>query len=377
MFRIFKISLFLSLILSLAACSGRKQCATVPNAEDSISFKYASFIHIYKGKGYQLAVLDNPWRRGQVLHRYILVPRGASMPDSLPQGTVLRTPLQRLAVGSSVHCSLLSELQSVQTIRAVCDSRYILLPKIQNLIRDDSVTDLGTSQNPDIEKLLAARCDAFLLSPYDGVSYGSVEAAGVPVVECADYMETSPLGRAEWMRFYGLLVGQGRVADSLFAVVEKNYLALKRQACAAREHPTLFTDLLTSAVWYQPGGKSTMGQLFSDAGATYLWADNHQSGSLCLSLETVLQKAANAQFWLIKYGAARDLTYSSLQREQKVYSRFSAFRSRNVWGCNLFHVPFFETGSFHPDYVLHDLINILHPGLLPDSRLKYFQPLKN
>ena len=343
---------------------------------DSVNFRYASFIHVYKYPHCRLAVLDNPWHKGKSLHRYVLVSRDSTLPANLPEGTVLRTPLNNLTVGASVHCGLLSELGALSAVKGVCDSKYILSPVLRDCIRSKRILDMGLSQNPNVERLIAMHCDAILLSPYDRCSFGAVETTRIPIVECADYMETSPLGRAEWMKFYGMLVGREACADSLFDKVEKDYLKLKALARQTKTRPTLFVDLLTSSVWYQPGGKSTMGQLFRDAGAAYLWAENGQSGSLSLSFESVFKKAHDAQLWLIKYGAVQDLTYAALQKEQPGYVRFRAFGTRKVWGCNLFHVPFSETGAFHPERVLSDMVRIVHPETGTGKTLQYFQPLR-
>ena len=188
-------------------------------------------------------------------------------------------------------------------------------------------------------------------------------------------METSPLGRAEWMKFYGLLFGCEQTADSLFMEVEKNYMELTEAAKKEHERPTILTEKLTGTVWYVPGGQSTMGRMVADAGATYPFLDNKQSGSLALPLEKVLEEARSADIWLIKYNAPTPLTYSQMLGENKGYAMIKAFKTRRVYGCNAAIKPIFEETPFRPDWLLQEFVNIAHPLKQPFVG-RYFEPLK-
>ena len=126
---------------------------------------------------------------------------------------------------------------------------------------------------------------------------------------------------------------------------------------------------------YVPGGESAIGKIYQDAGATYLFADYKESGSVRLSFETVYQKAKDADFWFLKYGAAESYTYQSLRSEKEQYARFRPYGSRRIFACNTLQVPFYEQEPYHPDLLLADIINILHPGLLKDHRNRFFTPL--
>ena len=163
-----------------------------------------------------------------ILHTYVLVDKEKSLPADLPEGTLVRTPLSKAVVYSSVHCGLLDQIGALESIGGVCDLKYIKLPEVQDGCRTGSIADVGNGMNPDMEKIIDLHPDAIMLSPFENSGgYGRVEKLDIPIIECADYMETSALGRAEWMRFYGLLFGEAQKADSLFAEVEKNYNELK------------------------------------------------------------------------------------------------------------------------------------------------------
>ena len=369
--------LYLILCLLLSACGGRKQSSSPESEGDTLTLKYAKNLCIVKYNDYTLATLRNPWDTTKVLRTYILTDKSKPQPSSLPQGTLVQVPLSRSLVYSSVHCSLLDELEAVNQIKGVCDLSYISIPSIQEGCRSGKITDAGNSMSPDIEKIIDMHPDAILLSPYENSNgYGRIEKLNIPIIECADYMETSALGRAEWMRLYGLLLGKEAQADSLFAGIEKEYLTLTQQVKSQNlKRPTVISEMKNSSAWYIPGGNSTMGRLYQDAGADYVFASLSNSGSVPLAFETVFDRGGNADIWLIKYNQPQDKTYSELERDYAPYARFKAFQDRKVYGCNTNHVPFYEESPFHPELLLKDLIKIFHPELLPDYDLKYFSNL--
>lgn len=364
-------------VLLLSACGGGSKTSSLQVEGDTVRMKYSSLLQIVKHADYTVVTIRNPWDTLKVLHTYLLADREKPLPEHLPEGTIVRTPLQKSVIYSSVHCSLWSELDELKGIGGVCGLEYIKLPQIQEGCRNGSIVNVGNSMNPDIERIIDLRPDAILLSPFENSGgYGRVGKLNIPIVECADYMETSALGRAEWMRLYGLLLGKEAQADSLFAGIEKEYLTLTQQVKSQNlKRPTVISEMKNSSTWYIPGGNSTMGRLYQDAGADYVFAYLSNSGSVPLAFETVFDRGGNADIWLIKYNQPQDKTYSELERDYAPYARFKAFQDRKVYGCNTNHVPFYEESPFHPELLLKDLIKIFHPDLLPDYDLKYFSNL--
>ena len=372
-------SLFIHLMLSVllfSACGGKSKTASVIEAEEAIPLRYAENLNLSATEDYTIARLRNPWDTTRILHTYVLVDKEKSLPADLPEGTLVRTPLSKAVVYSSVHCGLLNQIGALKSIGGVCDLKYIKLQEVQDGCRTGSIADVGNGMNPDIEKIIDLHPDAIMLSPFENSGgYGRVEKLNIPIIECADYMETSALGRAEWMRFYGLLFGQAQKADSLFAEVEKNYNELKALVAPLSYAPSVISELKNGSAWYVPGGKSTSARIYADAGANYVFADDEHSGSVPLTFETVFDKGQNADFWLIKYNQAIDKTYKELEQDYAPYTGFRAFKERNIYGCNTGKVDFYEDSPFHPDRLLKDLIKIFHPTLLEGYELKYFTKL--
>lgn len=366
-------------LLSLSACGGKRQESVVSGGEgDTIPLRYADNLTLVAYPEYTVATLRNPWDTLKTLHTYILVPSSRPLPARLPQGTVVRTPLRKSVVYSSVHCSLLEKLGVGGSIGGVCDLKYVKLPAIQDGCRRGTIADCGDGMNPDMERIIELHPDAILLSPFENSGgYGRIGKLDVPIIECADYMETSALGRAEWMRFYGLLFGVAPAADTLFAEVDSCYEGLKMRAALSSVSLSVVSELKSGSAWYVPGGRSTMGRLFNDACGRYAFADDRHSGSVPLAFETVFDKAGDADVWVVKYNRDRDMTYADLKAEYVGYAGFKAFKTRNIYGCNTANVPFYEETPFRPDYLLADLIQILHPEIGDLGGLRYFCRLKD
>ena len=215
-------ALIVTIVLLSSACGGGSKTSSIHEECDTLVFQYAENIQIIKHTSFTEVNLRNPWDTLKTLHTYLLVDKHQETPDHLPQGTVVRIPLEKSLIYSSVHCSLLNDLQSLSSIAGVCDLSYIRMPQIQKGCQTGEITDCGESMNPNIEKIIDLSPDAILLSPFENSGgYGRIEKLNIPIIECADYMETSPLGRAEWMRFFGILTGKEKVANDLFLQIEK------------------------------------------------------------------------------------------------------------------------------------------------------------
>ena len=365
--------------VSLLSCGGH-QSGGHQEEGDTLSFRYARLLTLVEHDGYTIADISNPWKPGKRLHRYYLVPKSNNSDlssQTFADGTVIRTPIERAAVFTTVHCALLTELGLGSKIVGVADAKYIKVPYIQQQIEAGCIVDCGNGLNPVVEIIMDVKPEVIMLSPFENSGgYGKTEEIGIPLIECAEYMETSPLARAEWMRFYGLLFGVGDKADHLFQQVDSSYTALKQQAEKAGEGRSVIVDKVTGSVWYMPGGRSTIGQMLQDAGANYPWATDEQSGSLALPFEAVLEKGGEADVWILRYNSDHDLQYDELLSEYHGYSHLKAFRQQEVYGCNVEQSLFYEETPFHPERLLTDFLQILHPEMTGLPALRYYKKVK-
>lgn len=372
--------------ITLTACQDGKTAAGMEEGGDTLQMKYAQLLTIvsHDEQGYTEVKVHNPWKEGTELHRYILVPKGkegdATMAKLAGQAhgegkaaatlgvktDTVRTPLESNLVFTAPHCQLLTELGCQNAITGVCDKDYINIPDIKSRAQADAkvahpIMDCGSSMQPDIERIIALHPEALLISPFENNGgYGKLDKLRIPIIETADYMETSPLGRAEWIKLYGLLLSSSK-ADSLFSAIEKEYLQLKAEAAKLPLGLSILTERKTGNVWYVPGGKSTMGILLRDAHAKYIFADDQHSGSLSMSPEQIIAKGNQIDAWALKYFGGNALTKNDLLAEYQGYQALKAFQSGTVYETNTSREPYFELTSFHPEILLREFIILSHP----------------
>lgn len=379
------VRLFLAALFGLIIAFAFGSCQVSGRSDDTVAcdtlrMKYAKLLTIIKHKvdaanvglcktgklhasdslAYTEVIIRNPWKKNAVLHRYLLVAKGEqgdSVVASLQgnQADIVRTPVKSSIVFTSPHCQLMCELGCRSAIKGVCDLDYINIKGIR-----EQVKDCGSSMAPNIESIILLKPEALLISPFENSGgYGKLDKLHIPIIETADYMETSPLGRAEWMKFYGMLFGSDR-SDSLFSAIEKEYFWLKGQAKTLPKGLSILTERKTGNVWYVPGGQSTIGVLLKDANARYIFEDDEHSGSLPMSPEQILAKGKKVDVWAFKYFGPQPLTRPQLLYEYKGYEALMAFKTKDIYECNTSNQPYFELTSFHPEVLLREFIILAH-----------------
>lgn len=390
-------------VLLVVACQGGKTASG--ERGDTLQMKYAELLTIVKHNdgAYTEAIIENPWKKGTTLHKYILVPKGkkgdetvARLKDDIRENATLqmgshcdivRTPLESNVVFTAPHCQLMYELGCKNAITGVCDKDYINIPDIKERVKlsdgkastsdtDKVIIDCGSSMQPDIERIIALKPEGLLISPFENSGgYGKLDKLHIPIIETADYMETSPLGRAEWMKFYGLLFKSEERSDSLFSSIEKEYLALKAEAAKLPQGLSILTERKMGSVWYVPGGKSTMGILLKDANAKYIFADDTHSGSLAYGPERILSKGTQVDVWAFKYFGGKALSKNDLLAEYEGYKVLKAFNSNSIYQVDTSTQPYFELTSFHPEILLREFIILAHPKATQFGKLRFYQHL--
>lgn len=370
LFFIFLIGWFICLV---TGCQSPGRTVSASTGQDSI--KYASGFTVNRCDGYTQVDVRNPWDTTLVLQRYLLVDSGLPLPSALPEGVVVCIPLKRIVVYNAVHCSMLARLGAETSVVGVCEPEYIKSEYIERGIADGSIVNLGESHAPNIEAILELAPQAIVASPIKNVGYGTVSKLKTPIIECTDYMERTPLGQAEWIRFLALFLGKDEQADSLFRATEKAYLDVKSLAASASYRPTVFSEMKIGSVWYTAGGRSFMANLFADAGADYIWQADSSTGSNPLSFESVFDRAAHADFWLIKYNNVREMTYASLKSDYSPYADFDAYQKRNIFICNTGENDYYEMLPQSPDVILKEFVAVFHPELLPEHVFRFYKKM--
>ena len=364
-----------SIILFYSCGNSQKKTIDNNGKRQTSELRYAKNITIERTKNYVAVRLLNPWKEGSILQTYYLVERDKDIivPND---GVKVLTPLRKSVIFTTAHANLVEILKAQEAIAGVADLKYMIIPDIQKRARlKDGIVDCGDGMKPDVERIIDLNADAILLSPFENSrGYGRLEQIGVPIIECADYMERSALGRAEWMKFYGILFGREKEADSLFSVVEQNYKSLRKQASKSKITRQVLPDRKVGAVWYLPGGESSVGLLYKDAHGAYAYANDKHSGSIAMPFETILDKFEQSDFWILSYNG--NLNLQQLLSEYQGYAKIKAFQKKEVYGCKIDSKPYFEEVSWRPDWLLSDLIQLFHPDL-HIAPLRYYQKIKD
>ena len=377
--KVVKNTVFLFLILSLfVQCKKENQHEIKSRIKNEIS--YAKGLEIYKYKDFSVVKITKPWPGAKENFTYVLKEKNGIIPDSLKRFTIIPIPLKSIVVTSTTHIPALEMLGIENTLVGFPNTDYISSEKTRKLIDAGKVREVGTNETLNTEVLID-------MSPDLIVSFGlnnnnptidNLQKSGLKVIYNGDWTEQSPLGKAEWIKFFGALYGLDAKANTIFSEIEKEYtttLALAKKAIAK---PTVLCGAMYQDQWYVPQGESWASLFMKDAQSNYLWADSKGTGSLSLPFETVLDKAKNADYWISPgdFSSLKEMNDSNPH-----YKEFTAFKNKKVYSYSINKgakggILYFELSPTRPDWVLKDFIKIFHPELLPNHKLFFFQKLE-
>ena len=364
--------------LAFLQCKTETKPAIVLSSKNQI--QYAKGFSIVNYDGYSIVTVKNPWPKATKTYRYILKEKNGIVPDSLKQNPIIAVPTQTIVVTSTTHIPSLELLGEEKTLVAFPNLDYISSEKVRALIEAKKVKEIGNNQSLNTEVLIDLQPDVI-------IGYGinnnnptldNLQKSGLKVMLNGDWNEETPLGKAEWIKFFGALYGKQKEANEIFSKIAADYLATIEIAKKATTKPTVLAGDMFEDKWYLPKGTSWGSQLLKEANADYLWAETKGTGSLSLSFETVLERAQNADVWITsgQFGSLKAMSDSNPH-----YRQFKAFQQKNVYSFTRKKgktggVLYYELAPNRPDIVLKDILKIMHPELLPDYELFFFEKIK-
>lgn len=344
------------------------------NDADIISeVKYAVGFDIFKKDNVSKLVIYVPGSKKEVMDTYYFVDEGN---DNYESNNVFSYPMDNFAVFSATQLNAFYVLGSMDKVIAISESEYIRNREVIKLFNEGKIINLASNGNFFLEKALEISPKVVFYSPYNLSQKHPLAETKLKLIPFFDFMETDPLGRAEWIKFTALFTDQKELADSIFGEIEDSYLQYSMLTDTIEIRPTVFSDKYYNGQWFVPGGDSYIAKLFEDAGANYFWRDNHNTASVNLDFEVVFEKAHDADFWRIVGHYDDGFTYEKLGAENELYNNFDAFKNRNVIFCDSKFTTYFETGTLAPHVVLADLIYAFHPDLIPDYTPVYYKHYK-
>ncbi|MBQ8958400.1 MAG: ABC transporter substrate-binding protein [Bacteroidales bacterium] len=355
--------LLLSALLFLVACAPKAKNEVKETATGDNLVRYAKNVSVFeKDYGYRLEVLC-PWDTTLSLGSFAFVKDTTKTVESDVSG-ILKLPVKSVISFSATQWAVFMRLGEIDRVKGILEGRYVVDSTMLSLMAQEKVYDIGTEAAADIERMIQLKPDALLYSPYFDGNQGGLKVTGGLLFPFADYLENTPLGRAEWIRVIGMMAGCEDKADAWFDDIERRYMGLSG-LCANVEHrPTVFSDLAFNGQWYVAGGRSYIAQLFADAGADYIWKDNPSTASVPMDAEIILSKAQHADFWRVINSQNTPMTYATLAKENPVYPLFDAYKKHQVFVCDIMKTGYFEQSQCEPDLLLADFIHFFHPELL-------------
>jgi iron complex transport system substrate-binding protein len=362
--------------------ASRPAVARPPAATGRTAVQYAKGFRIAYVGNYKVITIQNPFDSKSPAVRYLLVPRGVARPAGYPDAQVIETPLRSLVALSSMHVALADFLGSADFVAGVGSFKYVSAPRVRQRIAAGQVYEVGQGKELNNELLVAHHPDLVMTTgwPGEGIDhFQTLRAAGVPVLINSEWVETTPLARAEWVKVLAALLNKEAVVNQKFDAVAREYQRLAALGHGAAKKPSVVIGLPFKDVWYVPDADSYMAQFLHDAGATYHWdRTKAPSGSLALSFEAVAPVVLGADYWL-QTGSLT--TKAALLAQDARYAAFAPVKNGRVFNNNLRtnaqgSNDYWESGAMHPDLILADLLHILHPELVPTWKLRYYQPLR-
>ena len=353
--------LWILFLVALTACRFNTQVKEEKVEVDNMMRYARNVVVSEEDYGYLMEVIC-PWDTTLSLGKFALVKDTTKV---VGEGlTPIKVPVQSVVSFSATQWAVFLRLGEIERVKGILEGRFVTDSTMRSLLAQQKVYDIGTEAAADIERMIQIQPDILLYSPYFDGNQGGLNITGAVLFPFADYMENTPLGRAEWIRVIGMLTGCEDKADAWFDDIERRYNALST-LCAEVEHrPTVFSDLAFNGQWYVAGGRSYMAKLFADAGADYIWKDNPSTASVPMDAESILAKAQHADYWRVINSNPFPMTYASLGKESPVYPLFDAFKNHQIIVCDILSTGYFEQSQCEPDLLLADFIHFFHPELL-------------
>ncbi|WP_108114128.1 ABC transporter substrate-binding protein [Kordia periserrulae] len=381
---------FFTIFLCCFSCKNEQKKVNnqpLPTPQEATSttenLRHAKKFSVEKNGDITLIKVFSPWPNAKKDFTYALIPREKVASITLMKDAydaIVLTPVERIVVTSTTHIPILEMLGVEETLVGFPQTEYVSSEKTRALIDAEKIKDIGLNEQINIELLIDLQPELVIGFSINNSNptYKSIQKANIPVVYNGDWTEETPLGRAEWIHFFAPFFQKEAKATEVFNSIEKNYVEAEQLAQKTTKKPSVLSGSLFKDVWYMPAGESFQAQYLKDANAHYIWADSKGTGSLSLNIETVLDKAADADVWI---GPGSYKTYVALENANGLYSKFKPFTDKKIYSAantvgDTGGMLYYELAPIRPDIVLKDIIKAVHPEILPEYQPFFFKPLQ-
>ena len=371
-------SFFLLLFIFSFSCKKevlKETAAPIPKS----TIKYAKGFDIVIENGFKKLIIKTGYQNATTIFEYLILNKTTK--KATLNNQTIQVPIKEIVVTSTTHIPMLELLNEESSIVGFPHTTYISSEKTRALIDTGKIKEIGKESALNTEILLDLQPElvvGYSITSADK-SLTTAQKAGISVIYNGDWLEETPLGRAEWIKFFGVLYNKEKQADSIFNAIETNYLKAKKIALKATIKPTILSGAVMSKdIWNLPAGESFVAQFLKDANLNYLWKDSKGKGSLSLSFESVFDTGRNADYWIAPgYFSSKE----QLLQSNQIYAEFTAFKNDRIYTPSTKKgktggVIYYELAPTRPDLVLKDIIKITHPDLLPNYELTFFEKMQ-
>lgn len=375
------IGLILLTAVSFLSCTKEKKI----NHSDTKSTSYKSLIKYAKGfdiqvfDTYKKLIIKSPYPGAENKQEFILIDSSSPNKNKFKGQKIITIPLGKIVTTSTTHIPMLELIGEENSLIGFPHIDYITSLKTRELINKGAIQDIGNEQEINTEVLISLKPDAIIGFSMGNTTkmYNIIEKNGIPVIYNGEWLEETPLGRAEWIKFFGALFNKDKKADSIFTAIETKYNNAREIAKRSKKIPSILSGVLYKDKWNLPAGESFTVALYKDANTNYLWKETHGQGSLILSFEAVFEKAKTADYWI---GSGYFTAFEELAGSNNHYTEFDAYKKKNIYTFSKKRgenggVIYFELAPVQPHIVLQDLIKITHPELLPNYKPYFLEKL--
>lgn len=374
----FKIGYLVVFVSLLTACNQQKDNSKSITTNNQIEL--AIGFELYDYEGFKLLKVKNSSPESNKTETYVLHQEGFQIPDSIKTHTSIVVPIKNIIVTSTTHIPSLEMLGTTETLIGFPGLDYISSETVRTKIDKGQIKEVGQNESINTEIVIELNPDVLVSFAINesNQTLENLKQAGIKVLLNGDWNEKNPLGKAEWIKFFGALYDKDQEAKEIFERIKSEYQLAKELALTATQKPSVLTGNIFEDVWYLPKGDSWSAVFLEDANTEYFWKDTSGTGSLAFSFEQVFDTAQNADFWI---GAGIYTSLDEMKKANPHYKEFKAFQEGKVYSFSMKKgvtggAIYYELAPNRPDLVLKDIIKITHPELLEDYELQFFEQLK-
>ena len=364
----FAVILISFLVLGMSDCApGGKSQGKAAISRKTLPVSYARGFNVENCGNYRKISVSDPWEQSKGIgFEYYLVDKTTDIPKELAGKQVIRTPVSRVICLSTSHIGFLSALHEISSLKAISGAAYVSDPEVRKAISSREISDIGYEQSINYELILSLKPDLIMAYGVGGEVTGflnKLRDLGLNVVLNGEYLEESPLAKAEWIKYVGAYFNKEKEASEYFDRIDKNYNSVRQKVKDVKTHPVVLTGLPFKDAWWMAGGHSNLATLIRDAGGEFLWKDNTSRESFVVSLEEVVMRSAKADFWI---NCSTVNTIAELISTDSRFASFPQVQKKAIFNNNLRISPgggndYWEQGVVRPDLILSDLVKIFHP----------------